>query len=29
MIDVVQYMNEVKRSSDILQITNDVQVHTN
>lgn len=27
MIDVAQYINEVKRDSDTLQIMNDVQVH--
>jgi len=29
MVDVAQYINEVKRDSDTLQIMNDVQVHNN
>lgn len=29
MVDVAQYINEVKRDSDTLQIMNDVQVQNN
>lgn len=29
MVDVAQYINEVKRDSDTLQIINDIQVQNN